>query len=127
MKIHEDKDVNIEWVSSTSLNFIQPRSGEKVMVTFQDIAEFAEVFSSRAEEILQQLGVPQLTDEQLQSVKDPLGTKGALKIGGEIPDTGLFSGSKFSGRSPFFGFWFCRGMWYLLPDTIVAHGKGNFI
>ena len=46
---------------------------------------------------------------------------------GEIPDTGLFSGSKFSGRSPFFGFWFCRGMWYLLPDTIVAHGKGNFI
>jgi hypothetical protein len=45
MKIHEDKDVNIEWVSSTSLNFIQPRSGEKVMVTFQDIAEFAEVFS----------------------------------------------------------------------------------
>ena len=77
MKIHEDKDVNIEWVSSTSLNFIQPRSGEKVLVTFQDIAEFAEVFSSRAEEILQHFGVPQLTDEQIQSVKDPLGTKGA--------------------------------------------------
>jgi hypothetical protein len=77
MKIHEDKDVTIEWVSSTSLNLIQPRSGEKYLVTFQDIDEFAHVFSSRAEAILQRLGVPRLTDEQLQLVKDPLGTKGA--------------------------------------------------
>jgi hypothetical protein len=77
MKIHEDKDVKIEWVTPTSMNFIQPRSGEKVLITFQEINEFAKVFSDRAQAILSQLGVPHLTEEQIQRVKDPLGTKGA--------------------------------------------------
>ena len=74
-KIHEQKGVNIEWVSTDTLNYILP-NGDKVLVSFQMISDFAEVFQRRAEEILEHFKVPQLTAEQLQSVKDPLGKAG---------------------------------------------------
>ncbi len=45
-------------------------------ISFESISEFAQVFQRRAEELLQQFGVPHLTPEQLQSVKDPLGLAG---------------------------------------------------
>jgi len=74
--MHEEKDVNIEWVSPDVLNYIHPRSGEKVKISFENISEFGQVFQRRAEEILRHFGVPDLTPEQLQSVKDPLGLAG---------------------------------------------------
>ena len=74
--MHEDKDVKIEWLSPDALNYIHPRSGEKFQVSFENMSEFAQVFQRRAEEILQHFGVSDLTPEQLQSVKDPLGLAG---------------------------------------------------
>ncbi len=74
--MHEEKDVNIEWVSPDVLNYIHPRSGDKFKISFENISEFGQVFQRRAEEILQQFGVPHLTPEQLLSVKDPLGLAG---------------------------------------------------
>jgi hypothetical protein len=74
--MHEDKDVKIEWLSPDVLNYILPRSGDKFQVSFENMSEFAQVFQRRAEEILQHFGVPDLTPEQLQSVKDPLGLAG---------------------------------------------------
>ena len=75
--MHEDKDVKIEWVSPDVLNYIHPRSGEKFRVSFKNMSQFGQVFQRRAEELLQHFGVPHLTPEQLQSVKDPLVLAGA--------------------------------------------------
>jgi hypothetical protein len=70
--MHEEKDINIEWVSPDALNYIHPRSGDKYRVSFESMSEFGQVFQRRAEDILQQFGVPDLTPEQLQAIKDPL-------------------------------------------------------
>ena len=75
--MHEDKDVKIEWLATDVLNYIHSRSGDKFRVSFENISEFGQVFQRRAEEILQQFRVPDLTPEQLQSVKDPLVLAGA--------------------------------------------------
>jgi uncharacterized protein YbbC (DUF1343 family) len=74
--MHEDKDVKVEWVSPDALYYIHPGSGEKYHISFKNILEFSQVFQHRAEELLLQFGVPYLTPEQLQSVKDPLGLAG---------------------------------------------------
>ena len=69
--MHENNDVKIEWVLSDVLNYIHPRSGEKFRFSFENMSQFGQVFQRRAEEILRHFGVPDLTPEQLQSVKDP--------------------------------------------------------
>lgn len=77
----DDKDTHIRWpdVSSSisTIDYIDEYSGTSTTITIEQIRSFANALQNRAEEILRIIGVQELTDEQINSIKDLAESAGA--------------------------------------------------
>ena len=68
----DTKETRIKWIDEETLEFIDPRSGEKTVVSRQNMRDLNNYFATQAEGILDSLDIPVLTSEQLASIVDPL-------------------------------------------------------
>jgi hypothetical protein len=74
--IPDTKETRIKWLSAERLEYMDPKSGKKTVVSRQNMVDLNNHFATLAEGILDSFGVPCLTDEQLASIQDPLSTSG---------------------------------------------------
>ena len=72
--VPDTKETRIKWIDEETVEYIDPRSGVKTLVSRQSMRELDDFFASQAEGILDSLDVPRLTPEQLDSIIDPLST-----------------------------------------------------
>lgn len=72
--VPDTKETRIKWIDADTLEFLDPRSGKKTIVTRANMQELNAYFATQAEGILDSLDVPRLTPEQLASIVDPLST-----------------------------------------------------
>jgi hypothetical protein len=72
--VPDTKETRIKWIDEETVEFIDPRSGVKTLVSRQSMRELDDFFASQAEGILDSLDVPRLTPQQLGSIVDPLST-----------------------------------------------------
>ena len=72
--VPDTKETRIKWIDEETVEFIDPQSGVKTLVSRQSMRELDDHFASQAEGILDALDVPRLTPQQLGSIIDPLST-----------------------------------------------------
>jgi hypothetical protein len=72
--VPDTKETRIKWIDNDTLEFNDPRSGQKTVVSRQNMRDLNDFFATQAEGILDSFGVPRLSPEQLASIVDPLST-----------------------------------------------------
>jgi hypothetical protein len=72
--IPDTKETRIKWIDEETVEFIDPRSGVKTLVSRQSMRDLNDFFASQAEGILDSLDVPSLTPDQWGRIIDPLST-----------------------------------------------------
>ncbi len=67
-----EKVTRVRWMSTSDIVYICPKSGTETRISLQMIRRLTDSFDSRAAAILTDLNVPELSEEQLASIRDPL-------------------------------------------------------
>ena len=74
--IDHDKEVRISRVNDDSMFYIDPANGESIPVDISMVKNLGLSLAIRAEEILDRLRVPQLSEQEMRQIRDPLNARG---------------------------------------------------
>jgi hypothetical protein len=74
--IPDIKETRIKWLTTDSMEYNDPLSGKKTVVTRQNMCDLNNHFATMAEGILTEFDVPCLTKEQIAAIIDPLSSSG---------------------------------------------------
>jgi hypothetical protein len=74
--INHDKEVRISWVNDDSMLYTDPANGASIQVDTSMVKDFGLSLVIRAEQILEKLGVPHLSEEEMKQIRDPLNARG---------------------------------------------------
>ncbi len=67
-----EKVTRVRWTSTGDIVYICPKSGTETHISLQMVHRLGDSFDARAAAILTELNVPELSEEQLHSIRDPL-------------------------------------------------------
>jgi len=78
-----EKVTRVRWLASNDIVYICPKSGVETHISLEMVRRLGDSFDARAAAILTELNVPELSEEQLQSIRDPLTSskeKGSVSV-----------------------------------------------